>query len=91
MITYKSGSKHPLDKKIFWNGIPVEMPDIAEIVLQLCRNEDNIYPKSNGRLMGGQMLLFLLQEVYNNDAVTDALLKRYRLGNYRPSVPTRTG
>jgi len=84
MIRFEKGSKHPLDKKIFWNDIPVEMPDIAEIVNQLCKNEDNIFPKNNGRLMGGQMLLFFLQEVYNNGAVTDALLKRYRLGSYRP-------
>jgi len=84
MIRFEKGRKHPDDKKVFWNDIPVEMPDIAEIVLQLCKNEDNIYPKTNGKLMGGQMLLFFLQEVYNNGAVTDALLKRYRLGQYRP-------
>ncbi len=82
MIRFEQGNKHPLDKKVFWNDIQVKMDDIGRIVCQLCKNEDNIYPKP--RFRGGQMLIDFLQEVYNKGDVTDELLKKYKLGDYRP-------
>lgn len=33
---------------------------------------------------GGQMLIDFLQEVYNEGEVTDGLLRKYKLGKYRP-------
>ena len=83
MIRFEKGNKHPLDKKIFWNDIQVKMDDIGKIVCQLCKNEDNIYPRDKG-YRGGQMLIDFLQEVYHEGEVTDGLLRKYKLGKYRP-------
>lgn len=82
MITFKPGHKGPGDMKIFWNGIQVEMVDIAKITLQLCKNEDIIFPKP--RYRGGQMLIDLLQDVYNEYEISDRILREYRLDKYRP-------
>lgn len=89
MIEFLPGNKGPGDKKVLWNGIQVVMTDIAEIVNQLCKNEDIIYPKPKFR--GGQMLIDFIQEVYNEGGLTDDICKRYRLGDYRPKTLTKTG
>ena len=89
MIEFLPGNKGPGDKKVLWNGIQVVMTDIAEIVNQLCKNEDIIYPKPKYR--GGQMLIDFIQEVYTAGEITDDICKRYRLGKYRPKALVRTG
>ena len=99
-IEFLPGNKGPGDMKILWNGIQVKMDDIAEIVNQLCKNEDGLFSKLRcydcrftpepcvthrcRTYDGGQMLINLLQEVYDTGAVTDAILRKYKLGKYRP-------
>jgi hypothetical protein len=101
-ITFLPGKKGPNDKIILWNGIQVEMPDIAIITNQLCINEDNLFPRDRchdcrykqnsceqhrSRLFdGGQMFINFLQEVYDAKGVTDELLRKYKLGQYRPKI-----
>jgi hypothetical protein len=77
MIEYLPGRKAPGDKRVLWNGEQVKFSQIAEIVVVLCHNEDIIYPKP--RYRGGQMLIDLLQEAYDNNGVSDELLKKYKL------------
>jgi len=84
-IVFEPGVKGPGDMKIIWNGIQVTFLDIAEIVNQLCKNEDIIYPPSKGK-RGGQMLIDMLQEVKNNGEITDDICQRYRLGKYKPKA-----
>jgi len=81
-IQYKDGVKGEGDKKIIWNGVQVTFIEVAEIVQALCENEDRIYPPPKYR--GGQMLLDFLNEVYKNKGVDESILKRYRLGKYKP-------
>jgi hypothetical protein len=45
--------------------------------------ECNIYHKFTP-FKGGQMLIDFLQEVYNTGKVSDKLLRKYKLGEYRP-------
>lgn len=82
MIEFLDGSKGAGDKRILWNGNQVTFLDIATITLQLCKNEDIIYPKPKFR--GGQMLLDFLQEVYDNGKISDDVMRKYRLGEYKP-------
>ncbi len=89
MIEFKEGVKAEGDKKVLWNGVQVKFLEIAEIVDQLCKNEDLIYPRPKFR--GGQMLIDFLQEVYDNKGINDDICKRYRLGSYKPQSTTIIG
>jgi len=86
-IVFEPGAKGPGDMKVIWNGIQVTFMDMAEIVNQLCKNEDIIYPKPKYR--GGQMLIDFMQEVYDNGEITDDICQRYRLGKYKPNALTK--
>ena len=45
MITYSQGHKHPDDVKVWINNHAITFKEIAEVIIQLIKNEDNIYPK----------------------------------------------
>ena len=53
-ITFKSGRKGRKDRKIFYHGHLVTMCEVITLAVLLCRNEDAIYPKSEG-FQGGDM------------------------------------
>ena len=94
-IRFLDGSKGNGDKKILWNDKQVTFKELAIITLQLCKNEDIIYPKDRcmycrtknlpcskhlRRLLdGGQVLINFLQEVYDEQDVSEELLRKYRL------------
>ena len=78
MIEFKQGYKGTIDKKVFINGHQITFLELAECVLQLYLNEDNIYPPLMG-YRGGQMLLDFIIEVCKTKAITPEIKKRYKL------------
>jgi hypothetical protein len=76
MIEKLDGSKGNGDQRILFHGHQVTFKEVAQVVLELCSNEDKIYPKP--RFRGGQMLLDFLQEAYD-EGVSDELLRKYKL------------
>ena len=59
-ITYNQGRKHPDDVKVCINNHAITFRELAEIAVQLIKNEDNIYPKP--RYRGGDMLIDFMNE-----------------------------
>ena len=77
MITYSQGHKHPDDVKVWINNHAITFKEIAEVIIQLIKNEDNIYPKP--RFRGGDMLIDFLNECMEMRDVPDELLSKYKL------------
>jgi len=77
MITYCKGYKHPDDVKVCINDHVITFMELAEIAVQLIKNEDNIYPKPKFR--GGDMLIDFLNECMEAREVRDDTIKRYKL------------
>lgn len=120
MITFEKGDKGEGDLRVILNGHWIHMTELAEMVVQLCKNEeiDDMYPKyrclvpiegvwdmdknrpmrcrktkaeHNGHtghnffpFKGGQKLIDFFQECYNAGEVTDDILRKFKLGQYRP-------
>lgn len=77
MITYCKGYKHPDDIKVCINDHVITFKEVAEVIVQLIKNEDNIYPKP--RFRGGDMLIDFLNECMEIRDVPDELLRKYKL------------
>ncbi len=76
-IEFKQGNKHPDDKIVFINGYKISFKELAQSIIVLCQNEDNIYPKP--RFRGGDMLKDFLNECINARKVTDDICRKYKL------------
>jgi hypothetical protein len=76
-ITYKQGQKHPKDVMPYINGHPITFRELAELTVQLIKNEDNIYPKP--KYQGGDMLIDFLNECMEIREVKDETLEKYKL------------
>ena len=61
-ITCKPGRKGPNDKIFYYNGKPISMKEFGELYAELCKNEDELYPKSKG-FMGSDMFVNYLKDV----------------------------
>ena len=77
MIEFEKGDKHPDDKKVIINGHQITFKELAECIVVLCKNEDNIYPKP--RYRGGDMLKDFLNECIDCRSVTEELCRKYYL------------
>jgi len=78
MIKKIPGNKGPGDEIILWNGKQVTYLELAQVVYELCMNEDKLYPPSKG-FKGGMMLIDLLKEVYLNHGISDYIRRKYKL------------
>jgi len=76
-ITYKKGSKGDDDYIIEAWGRPVTFAEVAQLILELYKNEDRIYPPP--RYKGGAMLLEFLHECIIEGKVSWKILKKYKL------------
>ena len=77
MIEIEKGDKHPNDKKVIINGHQITFKELAQCVVVLCQNEDNIYPKP--RFQGGDMLKDFLIECIDSRSVTNEICRKYKL------------
>ena len=77
MIEYIKGRKHPDDIVILVNGHKVTFKEWAEVFLQFCKNEDNIYPRP--RFLGRHKLVNFLMECLRADKVSMEILDKYEL------------
>ena len=76
MITYCKGYKHPDDIKVCINDHAITFKEVAEIIVQLIKNEDNIYPPP---AQGGQYFVNFLTECMNKRCVDDETMEKYKL------------
>lgn len=81
-ITTDKGTKGEGDEIIKYNEIPITIIDIGKLLIKLWNNEDKIHPPP--RFRGGQMSKDFLDEVFQKREITDDMLRRYKLGKYRP-------
>lgn len=77
MIEIKQGKKHKKDKIVLVNGHQITYKELAEICVMFCKNEDTIYPPP--LYYGGQYFIDFMIECLNARAVTDDILKKYKL------------
>ncbi len=77
MIEYKQGKKHKDDKIVFVNGHPITFKELAEIMIVFYNNEENIYPQP--RFKGGEYFADFIRECLTSKAVTEEILKKYKL------------
>jgi len=77
-ISYKPGRKGPNDKIFYYNGKPISMKQFGELYAELCKNEDELYPKSEG-FMGSDMFTNFLKDVKETGGVTPEIMKIYHL------------
>ena len=83
-ITTENGKKGDGDEIIKYNELPITILEIGQILLKLWNNEDKIYPPAEG-FRGGQMTKDFLDEIFQTRQITDDMLRRYKLGKYRPN------
>tara|TARA_R110002020_G_scaffold237450_1_gene449796 strand:+ start:904 stop:1401 length:498 start_codon:yes stop_codon:yes gene_type:complete len=76
-ITYKKGNKGNDDYIIEAWGRPVTFAEVAQLIIELYKNEDRIYPPP--RYKGGAMLLEFLHECLIEGKVSWRILKKYKL------------
>ena len=60
------------------NEKPISMIELGEIYTELCKNEDKLYPKSEGK-MGSDMIENFLSDVKKAGKVTDDIKRKYFL------------
>ena len=70
------GRKGPNDIIIMYNELPISLREIADILLLLWDNEDELYPPP---AKGSQFSLDFINDLYKERKVTDDLLKKYHL------------
>ena len=82
-ITHRQGKKSTDDIKTSF-GCPtcgyfedVTFKDLAYIIVELCKNEDRLYPPEAG-LRGGQMLIDYFQACYNSNEVLKGDIKKFK-------------
>jgi len=80
MITYCKGYKHPDDVKVCINDHVITFKEVAEIIIQLIKNEDNIYPPEEG-YMGGKMIDDFIVDWRdaNTDEQKNDILVKYKI------------
>lgn len=66
------------DKFVIQLKIPIELRQLCQIIHHLYRNEERLYPKSNGK-QGGNYLISFLWDVLEAKEITNEILKQYRL------------
>ena len=76
-ITYRKGTKGKNDYIIEAWGRQVTFEEVAQLFIELYKNENRIYPPP--RFKGGNMLIEFLLEALIEGAVTWKLLKKYKL------------
>lgn len=76
-ISTKDGRKGPNDKIIFYNGLPISIKEVTEILIMLCDNEDQLYPPP--RFKGSKMLMSFVNEALEKRQIDDDLLRKYKL------------
>lgn len=76
-IEVRDGTKGNNDKIILINGIQITYIELAELLIMLCKNEDEVYDKDwhKGRFM---LIEFLLKAMLNME-VTEEMKSEYRL------------
>lgn len=77
-ITFVRGRKGSNDKIFYYNGKPISMIELGELYVELCKNEDELYPKSEGK-MGADMIENFLRDIKNVGKLTDDIKRRYFL------------
>ena len=77
MISYEQGRKSPNDKIVLVNGHQITLKEVAQIVIQLCKNEDEIYPQP--KFKGRRMLQDFLNECIDKLEITQELLNKFKL------------
>lgn len=75
-LVTKSGRKGSKDRVVLYAGMPISMRDVAEILLELWNNEDEIFPPP---AEGSQKLMSFLTEVFKTRKITPDLLQKYQL------------
>ncbi len=75
-ITTSKGHRHPDDIIIHYNGKPISMYDIAQILLLLWKNEDTLHKPPE---QGAKMSLNLINEIFQTRELTDEILKKYHM------------
>ena len=76
-ITYEKGNKGDNDWIIKAWGRKITFEELAQLFIELYKNEDRIYPPP--RFKGGNMLLEFLHECIIERGVTWKTLKKYKL------------
>jgi len=76
MITFEKGKKAEGDLIVKINGHQLTYRELAEICVQLCKNEDKIYPFP---YQGGSYLKNFLVECMDARDVTGGVLNKYHL------------
>ena len=76
MIEFRQGRKHPKDKIVLYNGVPMTFYDWIHMGLQFFKNEDNIYPPP---AQGGKYLLKALFEICIKGRMDTSILKKYKI------------
>tara|TARA_R100000008_G_scaffold84609_1_gene72475 strand:- start:265 stop:609 length:345 start_codon:yes stop_codon:yes gene_type:complete len=76
MIEYTKGKKAEGDLIVRVNGHQLTFKELAEICVQLCKNEDKIYPFP---YKGGAYLTNFLVDCMDAREVSDAILNKYHL------------
>jgi hypothetical protein len=76
MITFEKGKKAKDDLIVKINGHQLTYRELAEICVQLCKNEDKIYPFP---YQGGSYLKNFLVECMDARDVTGGVLNKYHL------------
>jgi len=74
-ITFLQGRKGPNDKIFYYNGKPINFRELGELYAELCKNEDELFPRGKG----GDYLEEFLQEVKDAGGVTDEVAKKYHI------------
>ena len=77
LVEFKKGRKHPDDKIVLYNGIPMTFYDWILMGLQFYKNENKIYPPP--RFLGGKMLIKALWEICKKGHMEPTILKQYKI------------
>jgi hypothetical protein len=86
MITFEKGKKAKGDLIVKINGHQLTYRELAEICVQLCKNEDKIYPFP---YQGGSYLKNFLVECMDSRDVTGGVLNKYHLNDKKESEETQ--
>ena len=84
MITFEKGKKAEGDLIVKINGHQLTYRELAEICVQLCKNEDKIYPFP---YQGGSYLKNFLVECMDARDVTGGVLNKYHLNDKKEPNP----
>ena len=77
LVEFRKGRKHPDDKIVLYNGIPMTFYDWIHMGLQFYKNEDKIYPPP--RFLGGKMLIKALWEICKKGHMESTILEQYKI------------